>query len=542
MNLGMRSRKAALADLRRSIRTARALRRGPDRYAVFRLVGRLTSVRPGALRQMITVELTGIAPCDVAARWSTNALHRFVTKHLYRELTLAVHDRNHAIAASMPAIWRKWLMRDGYRVSSLKSSLRWMADLMRMAGGSTRRLAGLIRYSLREVDVAVPPVYWVAEKFSAPALAPSGSTMAAFLMGKCGADGLTGTVWGVGSVTRITETGGYILAPFPFPSLGGRWTTLRFGLRGTLALVRAALRAMAGAPDALLNANDVLDVLYVSELPTQRLPHWYVISNSTFGARPLWTFDAESRGVRCAMVFYSANNKPMNFIGQPSGPVLAGYEFMNWPTYFVWDKWQADWVRSVAQGTCDIIPLGYIPLHDRSGERFAIPANAVAVFDVALWRDANLADEVGYLAIYYEAKIITAFLMDIQAVLERAGLVMLVKPKRGIDTRQHKAQRRIYEQLRAKPNVIVLPDDVPPIDVIKNTLATISLPFTSTSVAADLIGKPAAYYDPSGTLEDDRAMSHGLEVLRHPNALAMWLQRIVVMVPGPAMDRRAAQT
>jgi polysaccharide biosynthesis PFTS motif protein len=59
--------------------------------------------------------------------------------------------------------------------------------------------------------------------------------------------------------------------------------------------------------------------------------------------------------------------------------------------------------------------------------------------------------------------------------------------------------------------------------VIDSSIAVISMPFTSTSIIADELGKTSIYYDHSELLERGDLASHGIPNISECNELEAWL-------------------
>ena len=69
--------------------------------------------------------------------------------------------------------------------------------------------------------------------------------------------------------------------------------------------------------------------------------------------------------------------------------------------------------------------------------------------------------------------------------------------------------------------------DLSPIQVIENSIAVISMPFTSTALIARELGKPSVYYDPSGLLQKDDRAAHGIPILSGQKELKDWMSNLV---------------
>ncbi len=73
--------------------------------------------------------------------------------------------------------------------------------------------------------------------------------------------------------------------------------------------------------------------------------------------------------------------------------------------------------------------------------------------------------------------------------------------------------------------VLVAPESAA-VDVIDASIATISIPFTSTAFIARSLGKPSVYYDSSGLLDRSDEAAHGIPILQSKEELSLWLSRL----------------
>ena len=64
--------------------------------------------------------------------------------------------------------------------------------------------------------------------------------------------------------------------------------------------------------------------------------------------------------------------------------------------------------------------------------------------------------------------------------------------------------------------------------LIEQSKAVISMPFTSTALIAKHLGKPSIYYDPRNLLLKNDLGSHGIEIISDSNRLRKWLSTVLV--------------
>ena len=75
-------------------------------------------------------------------------------------------------------------------------------------------------------------------------------------------------------------------------------------------------------------------------------------------------------------------------------------------------------------------------------------------------------------------------------------------------------------------NFIEANPSVDALQIIQQTKACISMPFTSTALMAKTEGKPSVYYDPSGIVCKDDKAAHGIIILSNIDELTQWVRNI----------------
>jgi polysaccharide biosynthesis PFTS motif protein len=258
----------------------------------------------------------------------------------------------------------------------------------------------------------------------------------------------------------------------------------------------------------------------------ERLAKDYLFHNSGWIYRPLWTYEAEKRGSRIIIYFYSTNCEAFK---RPEGypAPFYGYQAMNWPHYLVWDEYQADFVRRAVGETANISVVGPVWFHTSAEEMLAFSGRGVAVFDITPFRSSRYRT-LGMDSEFYVPETCIPFLHDIRQVIKDAGYMMLWKRKRNIGSIAHPRYRIFAERLSEAENVIIVDPDISANRVIEASSLVISMPFTSTALIARELGKPTCYYDPTGLIQQYDRAAHGIEIIRGPEELTTWLDGILV--------------
>jgi len=515
--------------LRTAIRALRCVELSDDHNAAIRILWEMSNIPLLTNKDKVGIIFDNIERKDLDLRLRHDILTRMINNNFFAEVILSLYDNRNEISYCLPPAWANFFQSHGFRIS-LISKLMWFQLQARFLVASFLRVLRLTTYSIQNHKLKPEPHYWVLENVPPEALSvqnwdENNNNFISFLSNMLKKDGTTGPVW----ITQINQLNSQYKSnirsvSFPYPPLYNRKKTVVFLFSGLCICARACVDVIFGNYAMAILAADAVEAKFIQLLETERLPDWYLMTNSQIGSRSPWTIIAERRGVKSGMVFYSTNNKALKIRHNSSNVNFPGYQFMNWPHYFVWDKFQAKWIQSIVTGSPKIIQTGYIPILNKYHEIPIFTARSVAVFDMTIHRISRYAT-LGLSRAYYTEKNIRSFLFEIQEVLEKFNLNLIVKPKRW-STTNSKHYQNTLKILSEKNNVTVLDPSIGAHNVIKNTIATISIPYTSTGVVAALKEKPSVYFDPLNLLEYDADISHGLPLLQSKQALEEWVKNL----------------
>ena len=521
---------------RKLLRVAKSLRQisdsnSDDQFSSYRLARKLSFISLGKVSKLskgLIPELTD-HEIDLHVRQKL-----IITIHhsLLQSLALAIVNPEQKIAISIPGVWRKKLVDEGYKVSNFLSSILWIRLQIYFLLVSIHKTIKLVYFSWNYQHIFPKGKYWVLDGIPLSALhikpeknGEGGFFLSKFLLNQMKDMDLDGITLGhiPGSNVHY-PTSSIIVSSEPFPPLSSRWKTISYGLECLWIMVRGFISWILGDSHAPIVTLEAISSTYVRKIRHDNLPSWYVTTISFVGYRPAWTLLAEQYGVKVAMAFYTTNNQHQ-IKGQPLDTPYPGLELMDWPYYLVWDIFQVRWVRSVVRGNPKILELGPIPLSDSNNPLPSIPQGAIAVFDINVLRRGFLAKK-GHPNIYYSDELMEQFLSDIVKVIGDLGMVMVLKTKRKIGNLDSVRHRKIMKTLSTKENVIVVNPLINAERVIDKTSATLSIPFTSTGIIANYKGKPSAFYDPSSVLENEENYTHGVDLLQNISDLKLWLSKV----------------
>jgi polysaccharide biosynthesis PFTS motif protein len=259
-------------------------------------------------------------------------------------------------------------------------------------------------------------------------------------------------------------------------------------------------------------------------LDKKQISKHYLFHNIDYLYKPIWTYDAEAKGAKVSLYFYSCNIERFKdengYNTQPNS-----WQIISWLNYLVWDKYHADFIKRMTGCRSNIEIVGPINFLDSSVDFLKLPKNTVLVFDVQPQRDEHYQT---YCTVpeYIVPQVVNSFLEDIFLASKNSGFIMALKRKRHIGKLLNSKYKIFIERLEQEENFISIDPDVAAVRLIKNVEIVISIPFTSTALIAKAEGKISIYYDPSGLVQKDDRGAHGIEIISGIEELKNWFLNI----------------
>jgi len=510
-------------------------------YRRLKADGRLATIAD--VREMLTnTPLTGVPGRASALIFGAALSNAELAVRQYLLIRVALGTLNKALLCSLgrpegmavhplPREWRAVVGQRGFRVRRIRAALVWQAYIVTLWGYGVVSIGRRVLESLR--SMSGPPGrrlgrYAYFDRITARNLPQPGAdgrshdivTWYAQWPGRVSPlDTLCHNVQGAAPSAAM---GLPVLAmPSPIPprmSPGGLCRYMGWGVAATALAAFDILRGRWW--HALLLSEASIAVGARAHAPAE-LARDYLIHNSGWIYRPLWTYEAERAGSRVTFYFYSTNCETFK---RPDGyPVQANsWQVTNWPLYVVWDEHQAGFVRRAAGRRANVQVAGPIWFATTALEMPSVPTRSVAVFDVQPWRDAGYAS-LGLADEYYTPVTVNHFLLDICGAIQRRGGVMVLKRKRKIGHWLHPRYIALVEQLERQEHFLAVDPDLAAVRVIERCQAVISLPFTSTALLGRALGKPSIYYDPHGIVQKDDRAAHGIPIVTGMDELNAWM-------------------
>jgi polysaccharide biosynthesis PFTS motif protein len=256
------------------------------------------------------------------------------------------------------------------------------------------------------------------------------------------------------------------------------------------------------------------------------LANEYLFNISGMMYRPLWTYSAEEKGAKITMYFYSTNCEGFKSPNK-NYEISYMYKIMSWTNYLVWDLYQATFVKKAVGTDVNIEIVGPIWFTSSKEKLPSYQLRSIVVFDVQPVRDIYY-QSLGLNVEYYTPEICGQFLEDITMVLNKFNISIVHKRKRQIGKLAHYKYRNLLKELSKNKNYFTVDSNIAPQNIIQNSIAVISMPFTSTAIIGSHMHKPTIFYDPTGLVLKDDEAAHGIEIISGKNSLENWVKQILI--------------
>ena len=317
--------------------------------------------------------------------------------------------------------------------------------------------------------------------------------------------------------------------------------------RAVIAQARRALRDLAGAFD--FQRRTLLSEALM-DLPGLRLwfkvdrPAAVLYSNATIGAEPRIALLATEYGVPSMMVFYSANvchrHKPSRWVG-PSIELEPEQRFIIADRLTMWSAEMAGAFLGAGYPRARLVETGPVVF---ARQRDFTPTSRfltgrpgpirIGIFDVLVFKPQRRF-ELGCGQLIYNADFTLRFFHDILAAARaRFGddFVVVRKLKRALG---HLHADDVDFSRLPPANIVGREPDESLWRVLEGVDVVVCMPFTSVAYLADAYGIPAAYYDPTTTVERS-PLGGGAALLSGRDALEAWLGAPTQSVPRDIHD------
>ena len=311
--------------------------------------------------------------------------------------------------------------------------------------------------------------------------------------------------------------------PYHLPKFKGFISQTKYIVGACYEALCSLINFLFGSWHNAFMLNQYADLLHAQLVNPEDLAREYFFHHSDWIYRPLWTYEAERKGSRIFMYFYSTNCEVLKHKKSDDSNPINLYKGMSWPNYLVWDHYQAEFLVKTLGHNVKYEIVGQIWFSDDENEVPELPENSVIVFDVQPYRSSVYQPQCIEFE-YYVPKVATQFIQDIYDVLVINNLSMVLKRKREVGSKSSKAYLKFLDHLEDKQNFISVNPGISSFRLMDEASLVISMPYTSTAHIAKNYGLPSIYYDPSGLLVKNDPASHGIPLISGRDELIVWFE------------------
>ncbi len=263
----------------------------------------------------------------------------------------------------------------------------------------------------------------------------------------------------------------------------------------------------------------------VDMIPIQFLPRSYYFTSSNMMKKPLWLDCFEAKGGETKLFLYSINIQGFED-KNGSRPQYAVFRHMTWKNIFVWSKTQKEYLARLMKFSPNFHIIGQVWFSDTDIQIQSSTIPRISYFDVSPKRKSWLEIQTAKRT-YYSRDLCISSLNKICDLCSDIGIDLLYKSKRKFGPADDKAFVNTVSQISQLANIINCAPELSPQKLVEASDAVISLPFTSTAVIAQFMGKPTCYFDISGKLNPSDALANGIPIIQSIDELKEWIKENV---------------
>jgi len=437
---------------------------------------------------------------------------------------------NSPLYVGLPKAWLQIISEKGFNINFLVCNLLWIVTILKNFMLGCRQiffeLTKLALYSLKESKQRCRYVYFSdLTRSCLPQLNASLESRCVinwYLRWQDKPDNIQELCHDVEECANALSLGGVKLSfcrsPYPYPT--GAVYVAKYIIWAIQAITLAAFSMLRGRWWHSLLLAEAAKAAVIRLSDGKNLALQYLFPNSR-SYPPLWTYELNASKSEILFYFYSTNNNVYP-IGTKNALLSTRLSLLNWPNYLVWSKTHAAFIKDCDKRGAAIKEAGPIWFSDNEMPVPQTTAPTIAVFPVQpqrLYRYCLL----GLPFEYYVPEVAKRFLKDIADAASAVEARVYFKNKRNIQKLAHPSVRMLCDSLAGRDNFSIIDPDTSAFRVIEKADIVVSMPFTSTALAAHQIGKPSIYYDPMFSIASDDPSAHGIQIIRGFEALKAWL-------------------
>ncbi len=232
------------------------------------------------------------------------------------------------------------------------------------------------------------------------------------------------------------------------------------------------------------------------------------VTNSFLRQQPLWLSGLKNRNFKTHMVWYSQNIIPKFYKGESSQSFFPGANMIRIDNHWVWTKKFGEYISNLNRDS-NFSFVGPILFYNPEHKMKSFEKKTISIFDVIPIIDYGYT---GSFKNYYTVETISNFVGNILLVVKKirdeysVDIDVVLKSKRRMDSRYHDLQYfdNLDKYLEKFGFFKVIQDTTNLYDLIKNSMMTFSVPFTSTAEVGKELEIPSFYYDSSAKIRPNK--------------------------------------
>ena len=320
----------------------------------------------------------------------------------------------------------------------------------------------------------------------------------------------------------------YICNGHPLNFISSKFNLIKFFLFYILDLIVTIYYLFIGNTGNAIMLSELVLARSASTLGGANIAGHYLFRNSWRIYRPLWTYIAEKNGSRISLYNYSLNAE----MTSPFGECDFSYNYypLSWPEYIVWAKFNEQEVKKYSINVPKVYVENYIPFKALKYNKILLPKKSIVIYDIQPVTLTNYFQEFGFDThaeyIYYNKQFFNIFFSDIINVASQQGFKVFHKKKRYLYDTEKDSYRNLLVELEKNNCFHSIDPNYDVTQLIEDSTATISQPFTSVSYIAKLKNKISIYYDPMNYILKHDQAAQNVPLIRGKKNLQKWFQTI----------------
>ena len=430
--------------------------------------------------------------------------------------------RKSKLNLSMPYSWRLLLENEGFKANTLNNKFNWF--LFQLKWFFVGIFTG-IKEILKPFNKNLINSDYVYFHDLSPKNFPSSENDTE---SKSIISWFIGSVFSKG-VKLIAHTAGFNLRHFsgieiletkgPLPSLDGSKRLIFI-----FWFFKKIFRSLVNFNERILLREKIF-LKIISLASKKTLPSSYYFHNNWTIFKPLWTYEAEKKGIDVILYFYSTNIFSLIEKGKNENLFFNPWLFSRWKKILVWNKSQEAYIKKKSSIKSMFYRVGPIPFYSsriKLNLQKLINKPKILVFDVQPVKTSVLYSLAPY-SNYYTFKNSKQFLNDIKLLANKIGATVYIKRKRDANI-VSKSYLKLLSRLVQKDEWIEIDSNLDAFrltEVLKPDIS-VNRPFTSTAYVTNFYKIPSIYYDPSKKLDKSKYSFVEIELINEYKKLNDW--------------------